>query len=65
MGRPNIGDKVIVDLHGNDRSLSGVVVEGPWLSNGDVQGKPIWKVDHDDGFTNWYLEDRLTLNPTA
>jgi hypothetical protein len=65
MGRPNIGDSVIVDFLGEDRTLHGTVVEGPWLSNGDVQGKPTWKVDHGDGFTNWYLEDRIGPNPTA
>lgn len=52
MGRPNIGDTVMVDFGGDDGRLSGVVVEGPWLSNGDVQGKPTWKVDPDDGFAN-------------
>lgn len=65
MGRPSIGDKVIVDLRGDDGSLSGVVVKGPWLSNGDVQGKPTWKVDYGDRFTNWYLEDRIAGNPVA
>lgn len=65
MARPKIGDKVTVDAPSNGEPSSGTVVEGPWISNGDVQGKPTWKVDHGDGFTNWYLEDRIAPNPTA
>lgn len=65
MGRPSIGDNVVVDLQTEDASLQGIIVEGPWISNGDVQGKPTWKVDHGDGFTNWYLEDRIAPNPTV
>ena len=65
MGRPSIGDRVIVDLRTEDASLQGTIVEGPWISNGDVQGKPTWKVDHGDGFTSWYLEDHITPKPAA
>ncbi len=59
MSRPCIGDNVIVDLAADAGSVTGTVVEGPWLSNGDVQGKPTWKVDHGEGFSNWYLEERI------
>lgn len=65
MDRPSIGDRVVVDLLDDGEILRGTVVEGPWISNGAAQGKPTWKVDHGDGFANWYLEDRITPNPVA
>lgn len=64
MNRPSIGDSVIVDFPGEDRTLQGTIVEGPWISYGEVQGKATWKVDHGEGFTNWYLEDRIAPNPS-
>lgn len=65
MVRPKIGDQVTVEASANGELSSGKVVEGPWIANGDVQSKPTWKVDHGDGFSNWYLEDRIAPNPTA
>ena len=63
MSRPSVGDKVIVDLPAEDGELTGTVVDGPWISNGEVQGKPTWKVDHGNGFSNWYSEERIAPDP--
>ena len=65
MRRPKIGDQVIVDLPSEGGGLAGTVVEGPWISTGEAQGQPIWKVDHGDGFSNWYLEDRISPDPAG
>lgn len=65
MGRPKIGDQVIVDLLSDERTLSGMGIEGPWISTGKVQGKPTWKVGHGGGFSNWHLEERIMPDPEA
>ena len=54
-----------VDASSNGEPSSGRVVEGQWISNGEVQGQPTRKVDHGDESTNWYLEDRITRDPAA
>ena len=59
MRRPQIGDQVIVKLLPDDETLAGTVVDGPWISNGKLQGEPTWKVDHGRGFSNWYLEEHI------